>query len=487
MTRAKRMPSQQRILVVSPKEAYELGSPSLGIGYLLSWSRKAGGNAVHFHDENFVPAAGANAALAEAVHRFRPDFVAVSCPSSAVRRVVEIARAVKEARPEAVVFAGGYHPTVEPEATLRALPDLSFVMPGQAEAAFGNLGQDWRNLSGIGYLDDDRYVETPLPPPVELDQLPYPDRRDFDRRYFEPRVVISGVFGKTATLLTSRGCPYDCSFCANKAIQNRVRYHSVDYVLGEIDYIFTQLGRVDYLYFLDVLFLSRWDRVEDLCRKLVASGILKGTRWAATAAANLLTRERARLLKEAGCFYLSLGLESNSARVLKMMGKVATPADNDKAADACARAGILMNSAFLFGLPGEEEEDLEETIRFVREHEIFAAGVNAMKPLPGSPYYRRLLEQGLLERNLESWHRASSIHHDGEYFNDRIPVERYETYRRRFRELCSRREPIDDWAANWRAYLRYDRRRLMNSGCQAMAAVLRRALRGEGAPAGGTP
>jgi radical SAM superfamily enzyme YgiQ (UPF0313 family) len=250
---------------------------------------------------------------------------------------------------------------------------------------------------------------------------------------------MTGIYGRTVTMMTSRGCPYRCKFCSNELLQKDVTFHGVDYVIGEIEHVRRQLKKIDYIYFLDVMFLTNWRRTQALCEALIKTKVLGDIKWGAVVAANVTTLERAKLMKEAGCFYLSFGLESNSANSLKLMNKVAQPRHNERAAEICQELGILANSAFLFGIPGETEEDLEASISFVRRHDLFSTGVNTMKPLPGSPYYYEFMKEGRLEQTIADWHRISSILHDSGYFNDRVSPEAYARYKLLFQDVVGRR------------------------------------------------
>ena len=123
-------------------------------------------------------------------------------------------------------------------------------------------------------------------------------------------------------------------------------------------------------------------------------------------------------MKEAGCFYLSFGFESNSERVLKIIGKKATSEDNRKACLICKKNNIYINSAFLFGIPGEKAEDLQKTIDFVRTNNVQFTGINIMKPLPGSPFYYDFVKRGLIKPSIKEWHNISSINVPGKIYND---------------------------------------------------------------------
>lgn len=445
------------VLLINPKDSYILGSPPLGVGYLMSYSKKVGKNEVFFHDENYIDPSQLNIELEAAITEYAPTFVGISFPSSTAKRVAGMVKHIKEKYSGITVFAGGYHPTSEPEATLRLIPDLDFIILGQAEHTFANVGEDWKALNSVAYLTSSgKYVQNEITNPIgSLDDIPYVDRLIYDKRYFDQNYVIAGIYGKTGTIMSSRGCPYRCFFCSNELLQKKVNFHSVDYVAGEIEWMLTQIGRIDYLSFLDVMFLTKWSRTQELCEVMIRSKMFKKFRWAATVSANVITYEKAKLMKAAGCFYLSFGFESNSPNSLRLMNKIATPEHNEQAIDVCKKVGLLYNSAFLFGIPGESEEDLRDTLDLARKYNIFSPGVNIMKPLPGSPYYYEFIRRGIIKRTIEDWHDISSIHHYSGYFNENLSPELYEQYVEEFKRIVRFKSKINHYRANLGKLIKY--------------------------------
>jgi len=449
--------NRQQILLINPKDTYTLGSPSLGIGYLISYSKKIGKNDVYFHDENFIPTLQLDNRLKQTIDEYRPAFIGLTFPSSTVKRVASIIKYIKKNYKNITLFAGGYHPTSDPKATLILLPEFDFLVMGQAERTFAFLGTDWKWLPGVAYLNNsgELIVNDGSATVNNLDDIPIIDRRIYDSNYFRPNYVISSIYGKTVTLMSSRGCPYHCNFCSNKLLQKKVKFHSIDYVLNEIDSIFSQFGYVDYCFFLDVMFLTNWDRTYNLCKAFKSANLFKKTKWAAVVSANVVTKDKVRLMKDAGCFYLSFGFESNASNSLKLMNKKATPEDNENAVHICNELKVLCNSAFLFGIPGERECDIQKTIDFVKKHNLFSTGVNVMKPLPGSPFYDRFIQQGVFGKDIETWHRISSIHHSSEYFNPRISTTVYDDYIRKFQNCIKWKARFNNLRINYKNLVKY--------------------------------
>jgi radical SAM superfamily enzyme YgiQ (UPF0313 family)/ubiquinone/menaquinone biosynthesis C-methylase UbiE len=450
------MPKREKILLINPKDSYIMGSPPLGLGYLISYARKINQNDVFFLDENFSNIEYLDLILDNTISNIGISFVGIGFPSSAIKRVVSIARYIKKNFPDILVFAGGYHPTSEPLFTLKLIPEIDFLVLGQAESTFAHLGKNWQDMPGIAYIEDGQFSYNNISNEINsLDDIPYIDRSIFSAKYFEPNYVIPGVYGKTATIMTSRGCPYSCFFCSNKLIQPLVKYHSIEYTLGEIDSILSTVGKIDYLFFLDVMFLSNWKRIYELCIELKKSKILKNVKWAATVSANVITEDKVKIMKESGCFLFCFGLESNSDYVLKLINKKSSASDNYIALKLCKKYGILANSAFLFGIPGESEKDLIDTLNFVKYNKVFATGINVMKPLPGSPFYYSFLEKGLIKRTIDEWYDISSIHHSSKYYNQNINADTYQKYISNFNKIVYFRRVFDDFRVNFKSISKY--------------------------------
>ena len=421
-----------RVLLINPLSGYQVGSMPLGLGYLAAFLESRG------HDVALVDRVpgfyrggqklgAVDGETREAAEAFRPDWVGLTMTTAQVEDAYHVAgllRQIPGVR-NAAIAVGGYHPTTEPTLTLQECGDVDLVVRGEGELAFAELGagREVRSVLGVTWRQNGTIVATPDRPLAErVDDFPPPSRKLFDAAFYFRRKadVLSGWHMKAATLMTSRGCPKRCKFCAAEIILPRVRFHSVDYVLAELEQILRTYD-VEAVSFVDIMFLSRWPRTEELCRRLMAAKLHRRLRWGASVTADSVTREKLALMKAAGCRYLNFGFESGSQRMLDLMNKRVKIEKNHNAARWATELGLLCNSAFLVGLPGETESDIALTAQFLGTHHIFSAGLNIMAPLPGSTYYREFLDGGRLTYSPDLWRRIGSVFRD-DSTREEIPV-----------------------------------------------------------------
>ena len=421
-----------KVLLVNPLSGYQVGSMPLGVGYLAAYLETQGHQVV-FQDR--VPTFYRNnrdLALVDretrvAAEALRPDWIGITMTTAQVYdtyHVIMLLRQATGAR-NAPIVVGGYHPTTEPELTLRECAEVDIVVRGEGEFTLADLvaGLDPSSVPGVTCRKEGQILSTPdRPLHDKLDDFLPPPRRLYDAGFYYRRKadVLSGWYVKAATLMTSRGCPKRCKFCAAEVILPRVRFHSVDYVLAELEGILRHYD-VEAISFIDIMFLSRWSRTEELCRRLIAEKLNRRVRWGASITADSITKDKLALMKAAGCRYLNFGFETGSQRMLDLMNKRVKIEKNHNAARWAEELGLMCNSAFLMGLPGETEADIELTAQFLRDHKLFSTGINVMAPLPGSTYYREFMDRGILTYTPELWRIIGAVFHDNSTRDD-IPV-----------------------------------------------------------------
>jgi radical SAM superfamily enzyme YgiQ (UPF0313 family) len=328
-----------------------------------------------------------------------------------ITQAVAVARAVRARFPGLPIVAGGWHPSILPEQTLRS--DLfDAVVKGQGEVTFAEIveryARDERDLGGIAgclFKRGGALVWNADRGYTDINALP---RRPFDLVDFEAYArKCRGL--RWLLYCTSHGCPWDCSYCSNAAVYGR-NWKPLEPATAVAE--MTDLARRYRLHTIDVIddnYLVRRDRALDIAERLIAEkaafGYFIQTR---TDQIDRLSDAELATLRRSGLARIFFGVESGSARVLRSVNKRLDLETAYRTAERCRRAGIQASFNLIFGLPAEEEEDLRETLAMVdeigRRNPEAAFFTNIFSPYPGSPIFPQAIRLGLREpQTLEEW------------------------------------------------------------------------------------
>ena len=421
-----------RLLLVNAIDAaraVETVFPPLGLGYLAAVLKK-----------NFssIEVRIVDREVEAAIKAFCPDAVGVSAVSQNMGLATRIGAYCKSVG--ITVFLGGVHVSLLPE----SLPGtFDFGVAGEAEKTIVDLigylsdggGPDSPEIEGIKGLILHNGPETRLTgerSPVEnLDTLPFPDRTLLDI----PR-------GRTTYLFTSRGCPYRCTFCASTRFWDRVRWFSADYVAEEIAHV-VDAYRPWAISFYDDLFIGHRKRLREIVDLLCARGLNRKVKYSFACRADLVNDELVEILKPLDIQMVCMGLESGCQRTLEYLkGGGATIEQNRKAVKLLTDARINVQGTFIIGSPEETEEEILETLAFIRKSDLVNFEVYLLSPFPGTPVWETAKKLGLVGNEME-WGRLAvdSIGGPGERITvSGIPGPRlHELYRLFSRERRKRR------------------------------------------------
>jgi len=273
------------------------------------------------------------------------------------------------------VVVGGPHPTVLPQETIFSCPEFDSVVIGEGEKAILDVMEDAK-AGKLKQIYNGDAVQN-------LDEIPFPPRHLLPLDFIRTFEIMKHPYkpGGTTCIIGSRGCPFACAFCPN-ILPKKVRFRSVGNIVWEIHQIIDDYGIYQFKFQDDCFTLNR-KLVFDLCDRLheedVALRII--TR------ANLVNEELAKKLHYGGCRDVSLGTESGSNKVLKMNNKGMTVEQNERAYRTLKKAGLVTICNMIFGLPGEDEETVEETLSFLRRNREYIDVVNmaTLIPYPRTP------------------------------------------------------------------------------------------------------
>jgi radical SAM superfamily enzyme YgiQ (UPF0313 family) len=333
---------------------------------------------------------------------YEPDIVGISCTTPTFVDAIELAEAVFRSLPEAVIVLGGAHATAIPqEAMQEEVFDVGVI--GEGEITFlelvkeidGRGGLDRVDLERINGLAFRRDGEDFLTPPRErikdLDSLPHPARHLLAPLSDYRPTPASYRKLPLAVMMTSRGCPYGCTFCDRGVFGNSVRAHSPERILDEVEELLDRYGAREIRFFDDTFTINR-KRVEKVCEMIIERGLRFP--WTCLTRVNTVDRNLLRLMREAGCWQVLFGLESGDPRMLKMLNKGSSVEQNAQAVQWALEAGLGVRGDFIIGTPGETMESLENTLAFTKQTGLDYAHFNKFVPYPGTELYERLLAEG---------------------------------------------------------------------------------------------
>ncbi|MGQ9588152.1 MAG: B12-binding domain-containing radical SAM protein [Thermoplasmata archaeon] len=412
-----------KVALVNPVDRTEISgrlglrAPPLNLMYLAAALEEAG-FPVRIVDANLQEESPGE--IARQIRAMAADIVGLTAATATIKTALQYVREIKRAIPDTFTIIGGPHASFLPIETLQMERRLDAVVIGEGEQTIVDLANacDARNgsttnIKGIAYRiregkDEKIIVNDPRPLIEDLDSVPFPARHLVPFNEY-------GIFNKGTTIgvmITSRGCPYACEYCASSHLMGRmIRFRSPKNVVDEVEELKNRY-RADTIEFIDDNFMINRKRALEIGSELKARGL--DVSLLASSRVNTVDRELLKSLRSAGLSTVYLGVESGSQRILDLMNKRITLAHAEKAVSDAREAGIKTLASFILGYPGETVDDMRATIRFATKLDPDYAQFSVLTPYPGTPIFHRLREKGLLAT--EDWDKYTALD----------PVVRYE-------------------------------------------------------------
>lgn len=323
----------------------------------------------------------------------RAKYLGLSAVTLEIQSAAELALQVKEKVPEIKTIIGGVHLTAIPSNTMEKFLQFDLGVLGEGEITLVELikaledNSDYRSVPGIVYRDDGRVLTSPpRMPNRNLDALPLPAwdlLPGFPERYSSAAYAASTT--PSCSILTSRGCGHQCTFCFQGSMGRLLRFHKAEYVLNLIKYLYNKYGIKDFR-ILDDQFLANKNRTVEICNLLINENL--GITFSCLARINTINPEILQLLKQAGCRQLSFGIESGSQRILELIKKGIKLEDVEQAVKWTKQAGIKTLGYFMMGFPTETEQTLQETMDFSCRLLLDDISFFFLTPFPGTEIHR---------------------------------------------------------------------------------------------------
>jgi anaerobic magnesium-protoporphyrin IX monomethyl ester cyclase len=431
-----------KVLLVNPPFYRLLGSHynanSLGIAYVASYLNNNGHdawlyNADHLGEDkyaNLEKIFGAfddykkffadynNPVWEEVVDKiiaFNPEWVGYTSYTANVGAIKILSSKLKKVRPNIKQVIGGVHATLEMK-VLDKLPDIDYSVLREGEEVMLSLVNNvpLKDIKGITYRDENnKLINNGIAPIIkDIDNLPYPERDKFYGITEEEKTKVDVSY-----MVTIRGCPYQCTYCASPFHWDRktTRLRSPESVIAEMKHLkknyWNNVKKYDFaasansapkdqlkiedntmVYFVDDVFTVNKKRVKIILRMMIKEKL--NMKWKCEARTDNLDNEIAELLNEAGCVRVKLGFESGSDKILKQVKKLETREEMLHGARLLKDNKVSFSGYFMTGFPGETDEDLQQTIDFAKEVKANYYSLSVLAPYYGTELFNDLMAKG---------------------------------------------------------------------------------------------
>lgn len=388
--------SAPRCALIAPPSDSLTQAPPVQLGYLASVLLENGYDA---HIFDFKRLDLNKEQLFVDLIAFKPDLIGISVITIEMPGAKRLVEDIRKHLPYAKIVLGGVHPTVLPDETL-AEAGVDVIVRGEGEKIIVNLAhalfssdQRLDNVRGITYYEGARIKSNPDESLIEdLDSLPYPawdmippvSYSTYAMQLYKRRPVV-------ATILTSRGCPFGCSFCASRVHGKKIRYRSPANVVSEMEMLVRKYSVGEFM-FLDDNFTMNKEHALQICEEIIRRDL--GIVWKMPQGIRVDTidEELIRYFKMAGCYEIGLGIESGNQEILNNVKKKLDLSIVQRSIALIKKFDIDVYGFFILGLPGENRETIMETIRFMRigfDH----ISVSFCIPYPGSDIYNEYIKK----------------------------------------------------------------------------------------------
>jgi radical SAM superfamily enzyme YgiQ (UPF0313 family) len=329
-----------------------------------------------------------------------PRYVGISSTTLTIFPAAKLARLTKELDPGITVIIGGPHLTAVPQETMERFPPFDIGVIGEGEETTIELlnaladNRDLSDVKGIIFrpsvcnpsTEPNRSTITPGREFIQnLDNYPFPAwdlLPEFPKAYKPPPFKVKN--SPAISIVTSRGCPYQCTFCDTSVFGKRFRAYSAEYITAMIEELYYKYGVKEFIVEDDTFLVSK-KRAFDICESILKAGLKIS--WSCNSRVDLVDRDILAMMKKAGCWYIGFGIESGNQAILDLEKKNITLEQAEKAVKLTREAGILAKGFFMVGHPRETQHSLQETIDFAKRSNLSDIAVTALTPLPGSQIY----------------------------------------------------------------------------------------------------
>jgi len=370
--------------------------PPLGLMYLATILKN---NGYDVEIVDCVPMKINYSDLEEIIINLKPYIVGITTFTMSMVDVLFTANIVKRLNSDTYVVLGGHHVLLYPNESVR-YQNIDYILQGEADYTFleliktlesGENIEELKKIEGIGFCKNDQNYLNPIKPIIrKLDELPFPDRTLLPMNLYKS---IVGRNKMVATVMSSRGCPYLCTYCYTPSKMYRSR--STENIINEIKYLYA-IGYKE-VFFFDDLFAIKPEKVIEFSKELVKNNIKID--WSFRGRINSITPELLNEVSKAGIHRIQFGIESGVDKTLVKVKKGITTEQIKQVIKMCKKAKITTIGNFMIGLPDESQEDILQTLKFSRKIGLNYAQYSILVPYPFTEVYTEGLQKGVFKND----------------------------------------------------------------------------------------
>lgn len=380
-----------KIILVRPCYKSHIITPPLGLGYLSSYLKQQNIDVIIIDAlrDNLNNEQVMQKILAE-----KPDAVGINCLTAFYNEVVDLAKLIKQNN--IICLIGGVHTAFLPYQTL-VDTGADYVICGEGEIAMTELVNNKfinNDIQGVYSLDNLKNVDQQIIKAKiieNLDELPFPDWDQISPTTYPkaPHGAIAKNF-PIGVVMTTRGCPYGCTFCASPQFYGRkIRFRSPENVIEEIKYLIKN-HNVKEIHFEDDNLTLKREHIEKICNLILKNNIKISWACPNGIRADKVDEDLIKLMVKSGCYFFAYGIESANPQILKNIKKEETIEQIEKSIEMADRLGVSCHGFFIFGLPGETAETIQESINFAKKSKLSCAQFIILDVLPGCELWTTL-------------------------------------------------------------------------------------------------
>ncbi|MDP7115913.1 MAG: radical SAM protein, partial [Candidatus Woesearchaeota archaeon] len=373
-----------KILLVNPK-IYPVRRVPLGLAYIAAVLKKE-----NYNVKVYDPIEHKDSEFKNLLLDYKPDVVGYTSTTPQSVLVKRLSHIVKASLPNTYNIVGGVHATEMPK-DLLSDKSIDFTIIGEGELTVLELIKhlehkiDLKDIKGLAYRKDNTiHFNEPRPLIENLDTLPFPARDLFNMDYVNQKNIhtMRGLWLKSLSVMTSRGCPFRCIYCASKTMwSRRARQRSSKNIVNEIEHLLSKYN-VEGIMFIDDTFTLNRERVFEICDEIKRRNLK--FKLQINSRVNTIDEEIIKALKSVGLIQVTFGVESGSRKILKVLKKDTTPEQAITAFRLCQKHGIGTVANFMIGNPEETLKDIEETVNHAKKLNATFTDIFITTPFPNT-------------------------------------------------------------------------------------------------------